>query len=291
MRIAFIVRQFPALSESFVLKQIVGLLDCGHNVQIFAELNPHQDSVHDDVLKYDLKSRTHYISTIPRNKLLCRLKTLLLIVLVFFRGPAKLTRALKLNIKRGRKFSYLELYFVFLFLGRRFDIFQCHFGPAGRVGALLKQAGFKGKVVTAFHGYDVTSYINQRGRDVYDTLFDVGDLFTYNSEATKQKLLTLGAPPERLVKLPMGIDVEKITFSPRQLGPGQPVNILSVGRLVEMKGREYAVRAIARLVKRFENLSYTIVGDGPLRQSITKLNRISRISTDAVPRQRTQRTL
>jgi colanic acid/amylovoran biosynthesis glycosyltransferase len=271
MRIAFIVRQFPAMSESFVLKQIVGLLDCGHDVQIFAELDPRQDSVHDDVLKYDLKSRTRYISTIPRNKLLCRLKTLFLTALAFFRGPVKLTRALSLNIKRGRKFSYTELYFVFLFLGRRFDIFQCHFGPAGRVGALLKQTGFKGKVVTAFHGYDVTSYVNQRGRNIYDTLFDVGDLFTYNSEATKQNLLTLGAPPERLVKLPMGIDVENITFSPRQLDPGQCVNILSVGRLVEMKGREYAVRAIARLVKKFENLSYTIVGDGKLRQPLDKL--------------------
>ena len=40
MRIAFIVNRFPALSESFVLKQIVGLLDMGHDVEIFAEENP-----------------------------------------------------------------------------------------------------------------------------------------------------------------------------------------------------------------------------------------------------------
>lgn len=271
MRIAFIVRQFPALSESFILKQIVGLLQKGHNVHIFAESDPHENSVHDDVLKYNLKSRTHYIRTIPRNKLLCRLKTLLLIIANLFKGPLKLIRALSLNIKRGRKFSYPELYFVLLFLGRRFDIIQCHFGPAGRVGALLKQAGFKAKVITTFHGYDVTSYVNQHGKDVYQTLFDVGDLFTYNSQATKQKVLVLGAPAEKLVKLPMGIDFEKITFTPRHLESGQCVNILSVGRLVEMKGRQYALKAIASLVKKFQNISYTIVGDGPLRASLEKL--------------------
>ena len=165
-------------------------------------------------------------------------------MLSFFRGPVKLTRALKVNIGRGKDFSYPELYFVFLFLGREFDIYQCHFGPAGCVGALLKQAGFKGKVVTTFHGYDVTSYVNQHGPDVYKTLFAVGDLFTYNSEATRQKVLALGAPADKTVKLPMGIDVQRIVFSPKEFKPGQCVNILSVGRLVEMKGREYALSLI-----------------------------------------------
>jgi colanic acid/amylovoran biosynthesis glycosyltransferase len=271
MRIGFILRRFPAMSESFILKQIVGLLEGGHDVEIFAEEDPREGKVHDDVLKYNLMSRTHYIRAIPRNKTLCRLKILFLIALNFFRGPLKLARALKVNIGRGKGFSYPELYFVFLFLGRQFDILQCHFGPEGRVGALLKQAGFKGKVITTFHGYDVTSYVNQRGRNVYETLFDVGDLFTYNSEATRQKVLALGAPADKMVKLPMGIDVEKINFSTRQLKPGECVNILSVGRLVEMKGREYAVRAIAKVIRKFPNVIYTIVGDGELRESLERL--------------------
>jgi len=259
------------MPESFILRQIVGLLDEGHDVEIFAELNPQEDKVHDDVLKYNLLSKTRYISAVPHNKILRRLKTLFLIVLNFFKGPVKLTRALKVNIQRGANFSYPELYFVFLFLGCKFDIYQCHFGPAGRVGALLKRAGFKGKIVTTFHGYDVTSYVNQRGRDVYKTLFEVGDLFTYNSEATRRKVLALGAPAEKMVKLPMGIDVEKISFSPRRLKPAESINILSVGRLVEMKGREYAVKAMAEVVKKFPNISYTIVGDGQLRESLERL--------------------
>ena len=36
MRIAFIVWHFPVLSETFILNQVTGLLDLGHEVDIFA---------------------------------------------------------------------------------------------------------------------------------------------------------------------------------------------------------------------------------------------------------------
>ena len=36
MRIAFVVISFPALSETFILNQIIGLIDRGHQVDIFA---------------------------------------------------------------------------------------------------------------------------------------------------------------------------------------------------------------------------------------------------------------
>jgi len=37
MKIAFIVGGFPTLSETFILNQITGLLDMGHEVEIFAQ--------------------------------------------------------------------------------------------------------------------------------------------------------------------------------------------------------------------------------------------------------------
>ncbi len=36
MKIAFIVNDFPLLSETFILNQITGLIDRGHHVDIFA---------------------------------------------------------------------------------------------------------------------------------------------------------------------------------------------------------------------------------------------------------------
>ncbi len=37
MKIAFIVGGFPSISETFILNQITGLIDRGHDVEIFAK--------------------------------------------------------------------------------------------------------------------------------------------------------------------------------------------------------------------------------------------------------------
>ena len=51
------------------------------------------------------------------------------------------------------------------------------------------------------------------------------------------------------------------------------IQILTVARLVEKKGVEFGLRAIAQLVREFPNLSYTIVGEGPLRADLAALAR------------------
>ena len=182
-----------------------------------------------------------------------------------------MSKALKILLTRPEGFSYNLLYYAFAFLRKEFDIIHCHFGPAGNIGVFIKQAGFGAKLITTFHGYDVTKYIAARGPDVYRNLFGNGDLFSYNSEATKAKILALGCPPDRMVKLPMGIHLDKIVFAERKISPDDPINILSVGRLTEMKGREYAIKAVAKILNKFPNITLNIVGDGPLRESLQKL--------------------
>ncbi|MHA2039714.1 MAG: colanic acid biosynthesis glycosyltransferase WcaL, partial [Promethearchaeota archaeon] len=72
MKIAFIVTVFPALSETFILNQITGLLDLGHDVEIFAVTNFNEGKVHPDVIRYGLMERTHYFfdDTVFRNKII-----------------------------------------------------------------------------------------------------------------------------------------------------------------------------------------------------------------------------
>ncbi|MFZ2198851.1 MAG: hypothetical protein WAV13_14015, partial [Thermodesulfovibrionales bacterium] len=61
MKIAFVVTAFPRLSETFILNQITGLIDHGHEVDIFAARPGGDNKVHADVNKYQLMDRTHYI--------------------------------------------------------------------------------------------------------------------------------------------------------------------------------------------------------------------------------------
>lgn len=127
------------------------------------------------------------------------------------------------------------------------------------------------KYLTTFHGYDVTTYVREKGRDIYRELFLKGDLFTYNSNATRQKLLDMYCPAEKLVKLPMGVHLDKLAFKERAIGPKGTINIISVGRLVDMKGREYAIRAVAKVADKYPNISYQIAGGGPLREELQAL--------------------
>src|SRR5262245_58652854 len=63
MRIAFFLHRFPVVSETFLLRQITGLLDLGHDVHIFSERRPAQDvePLHAEMTDYDLAARTTYL--------------------------------------------------------------------------------------------------------------------------------------------------------------------------------------------------------------------------------------
>jgi colanic acid/amylovoran biosynthesis glycosyltransferase len=271
MRIAFIMEAFPSLSQTFILNQITGILDLGHEVEIFAKMHSQQKKVHLDVEKYDLKRKTHYMPTIPQNKIIRVLNALLLISKNFYKNPLTIVKALNL-FKYGKDaISLRNLYYVIPFLKKNYDIIHCHFGPIGVVGVYLKEIGIQGKYITSFHGYDVNSYPQIMGEDVYNDLFAKGDLFTVNTNFTKQQVLKLGCNKGEIAVLPVGLDIEKFEFSPREVKSGEPVKILTIGRLVEKKGHEYALKALAKLVAGQKNIIYFIAGDGPLKNKLESL--------------------
>jgi colanic acid/amylovoran biosynthesis glycosyltransferase len=179
-----------------------------------------------------------------------------------------------LNIFRyGREAVSLGVFFRILpFLGaHRFDIAHCHFGPNGVLATFLREAGvLRGRIVTSFHGYDMTSFLRVEGEGVYDGLFQQGDLFLPISERWKERLIGMGCPPEKTEVHRMGIDLARCRCRDRPADSPQ-VEVLSVARLVEKKGLEYGIRAVANLLTRGEDLRYSIVGDGPLREDLDRL--------------------
>ena len=74
MKIAVIASMFPKLSETFILNQITGLCDRGHEVSVFSRFRPAESFFHPDVKKYDLLNKTHYFPEIPHSKWHCRFK-------------------------------------------------------------------------------------------------------------------------------------------------------------------------------------------------------------------------
>ena len=269
MKIAIIVGEFPKLSETFILNQITGLLDLGHEVEIFAFYNPKEKKVHDDVEKYRLMERVHYFN-IPDSMIKRVLKAIFLIITNFHKSPIKILKSLNV-FKYGKKALSLKLLYVVVpFLGKKFDMIHCHFGPNGIIGAYLKEVGINSKLITTFHGYDMSKFISNHGEGIYKNLFLKGDLFMPISEHWKKKLIEMGCEEGKIIVHRMGIDIEKFEFSERR--KTGTIKILSVGRLVEKKGHEYAIKALAKVVnKNGKDIIYRIVGDGPLKDKLMSL--------------------
>lgn len=273
MKIAFVLTDpFPVLSETFVLNQITGLLDRGHEVDIYAKRPTGSSLVHPVVERYRLLERTRYWPAFPRNRLLRIAKGTALLA----RHAGALPRMLRtLDWARYRRTaSSLNLLYWAAGLAprRSYEIVYCHFGWNGLYASMLEEVGvLEGRLVTVFHGADVSWQLEVAGADVYQPLFAKGDLFMPISEHWKRKLIALGCPEQRLVVHRMGIDPDRFALLERGLEPGQAVQLITIARLVEKKGVEYGIRAVAQLAARQRNVQYTIIGDGPLRPSLEAL--------------------
>src|SRR5258706_9552191 len=66
LRIAVFVGSFPVVSETFILRQITGLLDLGHEVEIFADTRPEPgEPLHPEIVSHALMQRTTYMDMPP----------------------------------------------------------------------------------------------------------------------------------------------------------------------------------------------------------------------------------
>lgn len=280
MRIAFIVGHFPILSETFILNQITGLIDRGHEIDIYAVDGPIKNlsKVHPDVEKYGLLDRTYCIpqfpGQIPKRRSLRVLRAIKLLFVNWYKNPLLLLRSLNF-FKHGKlAYSLKLLYKVIPFVDKKqYDIIHCQFGTYALQGMFFRNIGaLKGStLISSFRGYDISWYIQQYGEQVYNELFSLGDFFLPNCKYFKRRLLNLGCDEKKVVVHGSGIDCSRFIFKPRYLNSDGTVQITTIGRLVEKKGIEYSIRAVAKLIKVSPNIEYKIIGDGELREKLQQL--------------------
>jgi colanic acid/amylovoran biosynthesis glycosyltransferase len=273
MTIIFVVDAFPIISETFILNQITGLMDMGHEVLIFSAHRSDESSCHSDVRRYELLKRTYYHNEMPSSKFKRIIWALFMIITYGHRNPRAIFNSLNF-FKYGKEALSLNyLYKVMLFLGvKKADIIFCHYGPNGNFGARMKELGIAGKLVTMFHGYDLRRGIEQK--DLYKLLFSRVDALLSISSYNNKHLLSFGAPKERIHQHPVGIDIESYAFKKySSVPPDNPIRILTVSRLVEEKGISDGLSAIHQLVheRGLTQIQYDIIGDGPLREELEVL--------------------
>jgi colanic acid/amylovoran biosynthesis glycosyltransferase len=155
-------------------------------------------------------------------------------------------------------------------------IFHSHFGEQGWYDLPLARKHAM-KHVVSFYGYDVNMLPVQQPvwNERYKRLFDRADLFLCEGPHMAACLNGLGCPPEKVRVQRLGIEVERIPFTPRRVGKDGVVRILIAGTFREKKGIPDALEAIGILRERYPAVEVTVVGDatGQVRE-ITEKQRI-----------------
>jgi colanic acid/amylovoran biosynthesis glycosyltransferase len=269
MRVAFFLKVFPVTSETFVVNHIVGLLNRGHEVEVFSEYRNTTDPWHTDVEKNQILERTTYAER-PSGRMNRVVKAACSLATATLHGRFRMWSLLD-----RRRFGCLtsnRLFACRIASRAPYDVVQCHFGPAGIFAQMLRDVdALRGPLVTMFHGYDVGPYVREHGPYVYKHLFARGDLFICPSEFVRQRLIAAGCPAEKVRKFKLGTDLKRFSFKERTVDSSGAIRLVTVARLTEKKGLEYSIRAVAKLSQRFAKLEYNIIGEGDLRPQLTRL--------------------
>ena len=297
LRIAMFVGSFPVVSETFIVRQITGLIDLGHAVEIYADSRAEAGApIHPEIAKYRLLERTTFMELPPETapfempvwpitgrtwppgsaSSIHNSLRVARAVPKFFRCLWEVPR-LAFQVLDRREFGYqaasLSALLRLATLCRRpgqFDVLHAHFGPVGNSFRFAREL-WDAPLIVSFHGYDFSTVPRKEGARVYQKLFATADAVTVNSDYTRQQVETLGCPAARLHKLPVGLDPDAFPFRERALKSGEPVRILTVARLTEIKGHAFVVRAVAKLHELRADVHYEIAGDGPLRKELEQL--------------------
>lgn len=239
LNILFVLHEFPKFNQPFILNQITGLIDRGHNVKIFANFK-RMNIIPEAFRKYNLLAKTYY-------------------------------RALPSQVN---KFDIIYCHFgIDGYIGLHFR----QMGVSGKVVTCFRgddisqflHQGFEKENLRYRGTFKIPCYFPQ----MYDELFLKGDLFLPVCEYFARKIKWLGCSPKKIIVHHSAIHIDDYPYLKREIKNNE-IRIMTSGRLVELKGTKYLILAFARLVKKYNHkyrLKLIIVGDGPLRNYLKKL--------------------
>lgn len=269
--VAVMAEVFPVISETFIVNHITGLMDAGHRVDIIAQKKGSVTMLHGDVERYGLLKRACWLEEgRDRGGWLQRKFRNAMLRWAVLRTRPGLREVWLPRRFGGRQISFRGLYAAASLARTRHDILHVHYGTMAMNHLRFKELFPDTPFVVSFHGYDAFRFPAEQEPGVYRRLFEKADAFIANSQCTSNKLVTLGCPENKIVCIPEPLDLEKFPFHEKGPDANGRICILSVSRLVTVKGLSYAVEAAARVIGRHPQVEYRIIGDGPLKKELEK---------------------
>jgi colanic acid/amylovoran biosynthesis glycosyltransferase len=259
--IAYVLKMYPRLSETFVLNELLELERQGVELRIFSLKDPADDVAHEEVQL--LRAPVTYV----------RWREVLTVARaharVFSHSPLAYVRALVPALRR-RRFSSVK---YFLKAGvvadhvRREDIAHVHAHFASSAASVALDVHRLTGVPYSLTAHAKDIYRHELDLDYLRTKLDRARFAVTVSDYNREHLARLGA--RGVVRIYNGIDLRR--FAPNGVGRAEPALVLAVGRLVEKKGFDVLVRACGLLRADGVPFRCLIVGKGELARDLREL--------------------
>ena len=269
MKLGYLVSQYPALSHTFVLREVRALRSCGIEVCVVsvrrcdrstAKLSA--DEAEEAMQTFSVLGAGYLHAIIANLCILCR-------------HPLGYLRGLLYAWSLSRGTPRLVLMYTFYFLeavvaGNYFERQQVrnihtHFSSTM---LLILARIFCVRYSLTVHGSG--EFVDVIGFHLAEKVAGATFVATVAQYGMSQVLnASEAAHWHKVVVLPLGVDVDayRPKSSPRR-APGEPFRLLSVGRLSAPKGYPILIEAVALLRGRGRNVRLTLVGEGPLRTAL-----------------------
>jgi len=267
--IIFKTNSFPNISETFIVSNIIETIKKGYSVTIITDKinsisKTSQKNLIDD---FELIKRTQ-VNFSPKERPIRYLKAMYLLL-----HPLKLYFFFKFwQLRKKKSLSYIFI-IQFYWKFRKAKLFHVHFATAINPLFDLKQIGLlKSNIIVTFHGYD--AHFLPKGTNLEMLLNNFKEYvsnITVNSTYLKNKLIAKGFLKETISIVPIGYDETIFKPTKEKLSQNLPFKLISIGRLVTIKGHQFGVKAVKQLKDNGIQVKYTIVGEGVEYKQLVKL--------------------
>ncbi len=263
MRIGYVLKCFPRLSETFILHEIAALERLGCEVIVFSRYRP-TEAVPHGVLG-TVRARVVELEPLLRERFWEPFETHRR--LAAFLGPAhEASLDLALSHRNREEMRYWLLAGPVSETARdlRLDLLHAHFATGS--ASVARYASLLSGVPFSFTAHAKDIYAQDVDPRRLVRLLEEARLVVTVSEANLAYLRSL-APRANVRRVYNGVDLER--FRPRATATdGAPALLLHVGRMVEKKGLPHLLDAVAILRRRGLDLRCRLVGTGLMEESL-----------------------
>ncbi len=265
-RLAYLLKKFPRLSETFVLNEILAQEALGVPVHVFSRRAADDEPRHPELGRLRAE-----IETLPDKRELDPWETLFFGTWNAEESFARVGRVVEAGREwKHPRFPTLLAEALFLYGRMRelgIDHVHAHFATDSAVVAMLVHELGGPSFSLTVHAKDI--YRSTVSPALLSRLFAAADFVVTVCDANVRHLhgLVNARARTRIRRLYNGIDLGAfaVTHARRE-----PAHIVSVGRLVEKKGFDVLVDALQRLDQRAIPFRATVVGDGDEREALAK---------------------